>query len=273
MIVDAKIENYDNLIEQIQEANEMGISISTYDIQQIYNKFCYEIIQKQENEKAKFAPERSWGTLKSALNVWFMNRLTNDRNAAYNVIVRDLLRVDSVLRKAIENVLISFRPITNDFLGKQSERKKQEKELEIPLKEDWFTQDYVILENLDNTLFSGNQNLEEPQKSALTPFYIYKNPSEVEKNFILYLEEKKAIEWWYKNGDKGEKYFSVPYNYNKSLFYPDWFVKLKNGKVLILDTKGGFTARDAKDKIEALHKFLKNEALEEIYCWNCCETF
>ena len=69
-----------------------------------------------------------------------MNRLTNDRNAAYNVIVRDLLRVDSVLRKAIENVLISFRPITNDFLGKQSERKKQEKELEIPLKEDWFTQ-------------------------------------------------------------------------------------------------------------------------------------
>ena len=81
MIVDAKIENYDNFIEQIQEANEMGISISAYDIQQIYNKFCYEIIQKQENEKAKFAPERSWGTLKSALNVWFMNRLTNDRNA------------------------------------------------------------------------------------------------------------------------------------------------------------------------------------------------
>ena len=94
-------------------------------------------------------------------------------------------------------------------------------------------------------------------------FYIYKNPSEVEKNFILYLEEKKAIEWWYKNGDKGEKYFSVPYNNNQSLFYPDWFVKLKNGKVLILDTKGGFTARDAKDKIEALHKFLKTEALEE----------
>ena len=99
MIVDAKIENYDNFIEQIQEANEMGISISAYDIQQIYNKCCYEIIQKQENEKAKFAPERSWGTLKSALNVWFMNRLTNDRNAAYNVIVRDLLRVDSVLKK------------------------------------------------------------------------------------------------------------------------------------------------------------------------------
>ena len=46
------------------------------------------------------------------------------------------------------------------------------------------------------------------------------------------------------------------------MFYPDWFVKLKNGKVLILDTKGGFTARDAKDKIEALHKFLKNEALK-----------
>ena len=51
--------------------------------------------------------------------------------------------------------------------------------------------------------------IEEPQKSALAPFYIYKNPSEVEKNFILYLEEKKAIEWWYKNGDKGERYFSA----------------------------------------------------------------
>ena len=33
---------------------------------------------------------------------------------------------------------------------------------------------------------------------------------------------------------------------------------------MILDTKGGFTARDAKDKIEALHKFLKNEALKGV---------
>ena len=53
MIVDAKIENYDNFIEQIQEANEMGISISAYDIQQIYNKYCYEIQISNKKKQAK----------------------------------------------------------------------------------------------------------------------------------------------------------------------------------------------------------------------------
>ena len=262
IIVNAKIENYDNLIEQMQEANEMGISVSEYDTGLIYNKLCYAIIQKQENEMAKYAPERSWGTLKSALNVWVMNRLTDERDEAYNMIVNDFLQEDSALKKAIEKVLISFRPITSEFLGKQSERKKQEKELEIPPKEDYFTQDYRTLGKLELTLWDKNQDLKEPEKSALIPFYINQNASQPEKNFIQYLEEKEAIEWWYKNGDKGEKYFSVPYNNNKSLFYPDWFIKLKNGQILILDTKGGFTAKDAKDRIEALHKFLKNEQLK-----------
>ena len=47
MIVDAKIENYDNLIEQIQEANEMGISISTYDT----NKFITNSVMKLYKNK------------------------------------------------------------------------------------------------------------------------------------------------------------------------------------------------------------------------------
>ncbi len=75
------------------------------------------------------------------------------------------------------------------------------------------------------------------------------------------------IDWWYKNGDCGKDYFSVPYDNNRYLFYPDWFIRLKNGKILIVDTKGGITAKDSntKPKVEALHKYLKDNKLDSNY--------
>ena len=249
IIVNAHIENYDDLFKQIQEAEEIGISISGYETEQMYKKICYDLILKQENEHAKYAPERSWSVLKSALNVWVMSRLEKNRGKAYNAIVHDLLSHDSVLKKIIEKVLVSFRPITDEFLGKQSERKKQESNLEIPLNIDWFTNDYEKI---------------AVNKSAVVPFYQSKSASSIEKEFIQYLEEQTNIDWWYKNGDKGQKYFSIPYDNNKHLFYPDWIIRHKNGSIWILDTKKGYAAKEgAKERIEALHKFIKDKKIKD----------
>lgn len=44
--------------------------------------------------------------------------------------------------------------------------------------------------------------------------------------------------------------------------YQTYGYKWHYRQILILDTKGGFTAKDAKDQIEALHKALKNEKLQ-----------
>jgi type III restriction enzyme len=75
-------------------------------------------------------------------------------------------------------------------------------------------------------------------------------------DFISYLEsDSSEIEWWFKQG-VGREYFGVFYE-NKSsgkpaIFYPDWVIKLSDGRVGILDTKMGQTAQDTEGRAEAL---------------------
>lgn len=63
-----------------------------------------------------------------------------------------------------------------------------------------------------------------------------------EIKFEKFCEHSESVEWWYKNGDKGNEYFSIVYvdNSNKQkLFYPDYIISV-NGEIWIIETKGGF---------------------------------
>ena len=64
-----------------------------------------------------------------------------------------------------------------------------------------------------------------------------------ERLFEKYCENSNDVEWIYKNGDVGQQYFSIMYQDGLSrkqwLFYPDYIVKLTNGDVWIIETKGG----------------------------------
>lgn len=48
-------------------------------------------------------------------------------------------------------------------------------------------------------------------------------------------------DWYYKNGDQGQSYFSIVYldgNQNQHLFFADYIVQIK-GKIWIIETNGG----------------------------------
>lgn len=63
-----------------------------------------------------------------------------------------------------------------------------------------------------------------------------------ERLFERYCENNDAVDWVYKNGDSGQQYFSIVYVdalQKQWLFYPDYIVKLKNGDVWVIETKGG----------------------------------
>jgi len=63
-----------------------------------------------------------------------------------------------------------------------------------------------------------------------------------EKKFEKYCESSKNVDWFYKNGDKGQEYFSIVYDDNfgkQKSFYPDYIVSV-DGKLWIIETKGGF---------------------------------
>ena len=63
-----------------------------------------------------------------------------------------------------------------------------------------------------------------------------------ELKFEKFCERSDSVEWWYKNGDKGNEYLSIVYIDNsekQKLFYPDYIIGV-NGGVWIVETKGGF---------------------------------
>jgi type III restriction enzyme len=81
-----------------------------------------------------------------------------------------------------------------------------------------------------------------------------------EKTFEKYLENAKSVLWFYKNGDKGDEYFSIVYDdtMNKQhLFYPDYVVVLKN-EIWIIETKGGFSRTGESQDIDAFSEIKYN---------------
>ncbi|MEN9881396.1 MAG: hypothetical protein RLZZ308_579 [Candidatus Parcubacteria bacterium] len=252
LIVGVEIDDYDNFKEElISEGSSHDQEISQNDLEKLYNLYCFSLISKQIDENKKFAPERSWGKLKTALNVWFIESLGISRQNAYKIIVNDFIKTSSVLSPIIGRSLEKYRPIRELEVNKKSERAKRIETIQIPRDTLFFTDQYEEM---------------KVKKSAMSPFYIEKDykGEDNEKEFIKFLEENKNVLWWYKNGDSGSEYFSISY-YNKDenkekLFYPDWIIKTKNN-VWIIDTKKGTTAEinDTKYKAEALQEWLKGK--------------
>ena len=254
LIVDAEIEDYDNFVKEIKDKGEdLSEETSKNDIERMYNLLCFNIIAKQEEENKKFAPERSWGKLKTAINVWFAEKIQEKRSAYYTIIVNDLLKQDSILRKIIAESLEKYRPIRQEEVKRKESRARRTEELEIPRPSLFYTEDYEEMKELD--------------KNSMTPFYIGKNYSGKtnETKFIKYIESKN-VDWWYKSGNSGSEHFSIPYydelERKEKLFYPDWIIKIKD-TLLILDTKQGLSgtvgSADTKRKAEALQKWIKEQ--------------
>lgn len=254
LIVDAEIEDYDNFVKQIKErGSDLIGDTSKNDIERMYNLLCFNIIAKQEEEDKKFAPERSWGKLKTALNVWFAEKIQEKRSAYYTIIVNDLLKPDSILRKVIAKSLEKYRPIRQEEVKKKESRARRTEDLEIPRPFLFHTEDYEEIKDLG--------------KNSMTPFYIGKNYNgkKNETEFIKYIESKN-VDWWYKNGNSGSEHFSLPFyddvERKEKLFYPDWIIKIKD-TILILDTKQGLSgtvgSADTKRKAEALQRWIKEQ--------------
>lgn len=250
LIVDVEIDDYDNFKQELlAEGSSYEQEMSQHDLERLYNLFCFNSIAKQIDEDKKFAPERSWGKLKTALNVWLLGLLKEQRLEIYHIVVGDFLKVNSVLSNVIGKALATYRPIREKEVNRKSDRSKRTEQIEIPRPSLFYTDQYEEM---------------KVKKSAMQPFFIEKEYTgrKNETNFIKSLEENNSVIWWYKNGDLGSEFFSIPYydtiKNKESLFYPDWIIKTKQG-VYIIDTKGGDTAKGAKERAESLQVWLKGK--------------
>ena len=254
LIVGVEIDDYDNFAKELfEEGGSYEEEMSRHDLERLYNLLCFKMIASQTDENKKFAPERSWGKLKTALNIWLMDKLGVSRIDAYKIIVKDLVGAAGALAPVIGDALLEYRPIREQEVNKKAARAKRIEHIEIPREMLYFTDQYEAL---------------PVKKSAMEPFWIEKTYAgrKNEEDFVKFLEstKNKNIMWWYKNGDSGSEYFSISYHNpdenKEKLFYPDWIVQTKD-KIYILDTKGGITAesKDTKYKAEALQLWLKGK--------------
>lgn len=127
-----------------------------------------------------------------------------------------------------------------------------------------------------STLFTYNAQNKVQTVSAKNVYEDYllsaEPRSSSEKKFEKFCEDCHAVDWVYKNGDKGDEYFSIVYQDGSNaqrLFYPDYIVSVRN-ETWIIETKGGFTASGESEdidiyspkKFDALKKYLSKHGLK-----------
>lgn len=250
IIANAKFEDFDQLAYEFKKKGiDVELQMSTNDVEKTFNYFCLQLLKEQTDEQAKYGNfARAWGVLKSAIRIWFKSVLGEDSDYYYRVFVKDIQKdASSKFRPAITKALSDFKPVAQKIL-REKEKRQEEKETPIfeVIERYGFTDDYK----------------EVPQKlCALDKCFVLKDyrGKENELKFIEYLESKgKHIDWWFKNGNQGKDYFAIKYHNNEDgkdeLFYPDWIIRFKNGRIGIFDTKQDQTAigQETADKARAL---------------------
>jgi len=252
LMVDAVIEDFDKLnYEFANKGRDVDFQMSRSDIEKTFNYYCYKILQEQTDHEARISNiARSWSPLKSAIRVWLRRVLSSDNFYNYKVFINDVNKgPSSVFRPAITKAIKDYKPILENILAEESKKIEEENS--------------PIFTIQDTYGFSDQYVKEEAKLCALDKYYVLKGNYLGKKNerlFKEYIDSKDSIvEWWFKNGNHGKEYFAIKYFNTKQekyrLFYPDWIVKFKNGKVGIFDTKSGMTL-EAEGRDVALSKKL-----------------
>lgn len=124
----------------------------------------------------------------------------------------------------------------------------------------------------NNQYYKQHKKIESTQIMEKNVFVDYGNNILISPNrtfteltFENWCENYDAVKWIYKNGDKGEDFFSLVYRkaFRRNNFYPDYIIQLQNEDIWIIEAKGGLTADGesnnidayAKNKFEALKKY------------------
>ena len=234
----------------------MELEMSINDIEKTFNYYIYRLLTEQTEDEAKISNiARSFSPFKSSIRVWFKSVLTDSSEYMYRVFIEDIDKGGSSLfRPAITQALKDYKPILKEIIEKRRTlQEKREANNFTILSEYWFTEDYLEIPS----------NL-----CVLDKFYLKDDEGKInEEDFMKYIDSKKAkISWWFKNGDYGKENYAIKYWNRKEeawrLFYPDWIILFKDGKIGIFDTKKGDTALPegrghTKDKAKYLHLKLK----------------
>ncbi len=261
-----------DIAENRQKAEALGIDFDRHRIQtQIPidvditgEEGEYEVGQGQVIRYAKTQAELEW-----ALTLWCNKLLTGyEKQSAASMrgyiytFMEEMLGVfeTDVPRTILYN---KNRPHFEELFKRAIEAyTKRVNERRAKAKERSFKQYHWVVPEVREYNEGTNQIVPAAHVHALMPFIRLNTASKPEKEFEAFLEaNKNYIDWWFKNGESGKQDYAVGYTRQtgeRSLFYVDFIIRMKNGQVFLFDTKSQESDSDAPAKHNALLAYMKS---------------
>lgn len=243
IIADAIIKNLDSY--EVSEYETLKVNMDAANIERIFNTVL----------KGYTGQFKNWARTKSVvcgtLYGWF-HKANIDIEHVQKIIACSTTN-QAIFAQIFDKALDAYEDVYREEMRKRRARELEELTFRIP-EVDQFSENYIITKSPNN---------------AMEQYYRKKNAPSTENKFEDMLNASSQIEWWYKNGEKMERYFAIPYyelNERKRsvrrAFYPDYIIKYSDGSIGIYDTKAGFTADNehVRQKANALQAFIREHA-------------
>ncbi len=237
ILSDGEIKDVDK-IGKINKGGRINIVLTDSEIQKVFDKFVYESC-------TPYAPVDSSGRIKTALYV-FLNKEFGIKK--YSTEAQKIILGEENIKYFLDAINLAKEKYKKDVVEPMNERREV---IEVP---NW----EVPLIITYNSKYDRLEN----RKSVMKPFYLIKDASSVERQFIDALDNSKKVKWWFKNRKNEVKYFAVPYEDENGIlraFYVDFIVQFEDGTIGLFDTKEGSTAKDAKEKAEGLQRYIREQ--------------
>lgn len=234
MIASGRVIDADKEFVGIEKKGTLDIPKNEVELQNTFDMFVRDHLEP-------FAPEqRSIKRINDSIYAFFDAKRNEDDWPKIQAIV-----LAEENRQAFIDTINAAKELYQEYVGKGKSELIQNEEL-------W---------NIPKTI---NYNLlyakREYKKSVIQPYYSNED-SDLERDFISYIDKSKNIDWWFKNGKSDATYFAVPHMEDglKKPFYVDFIIKLKDGRIGLFDTKGEIFARTAKSRAEGLAQYIAHE--------------
>lgn len=227
---------FENELGIIEVSNKVKFARTYSELKRVFDDFCLKQLSSWEKHQ-------SLGTLENALQE-ALGELFEvfDADVMKTVLYHsNRSKFEEVIRAALNAYASSL-----NMRRRAAERDFIDYEWEVPA------------ERLYNEQAS---HIDESKKNhALLPFIELNVASKPEVEFAKFLESNtRYIDWWYKNGDNGKLNYAVPYTNiagEPALFYVDFIIRMKNGQILLFDTKTKGSDENAPNKHNALLEYM-----------------
>jgi type III restriction enzyme len=238
----------------VQNIDSIQKELGNFDIQHIQANVSDANIQKEFDYLLKawclpYAPVRSFSKIKTGFYKWFS--IIGYPTSKWNEVQR----------------IVACSAVNQNVFSEVISQAKQNYEILKP-EEEAGRKEITDSEYSPPTLFMAGEKHESAplKKYGYDPAFLLENRSDPERKFEALVDSSEKVDWWIKNGEGQQKFFSIVYGFvdaesglnRRANFFPDYLVRFLDGSVGIYETKSGITLTDylTYAKSDALQSFI-----------------